>query len=173
MHEKEFMVIARSMEVTHGIPAGLLAGFAFTESGFEEYAWNPEPHYRYLWDVRKNAPFRKLSEAERKSEVPPPDFPVLGGDRDQEWWAQQASWGLFQVMGAVAREVGFKAKFLPSLMNPMTNFTIACLFLGKLRTRFVEWPRVISAYNAGTPTPTNQEYVNKVLSAAQRYGFTV
>ena len=89
----------------HGLPPLLITALVEQESAGDPYAWNPEPRYRYLWDVKRNAPFRTPTEAERASEIPPHDFPTLGGDRDQEWWGQQASWGLMQVMGAVAREL--------------------------------------------------------------------
>src|SRR5688572_17064220 len=93
--------------IEHGLPATLVFGVCAVESSDNPYAWNPEPKYRYLWDVRRNKPFRALASYEVDSKVPPSDFFGKSGDRDQEWWAQQASWGLMQVMGAVARERGF------------------------------------------------------------------
>src|SRR5688572_9407095 len=100
--------LIQSAAEEHALDPELLEAQVFVESGDNAHAWNPEPAYRYLWDVRQGRPFRPLTPAERQSEVPPADFPTLAGDRDQEWWAQQASWGLLQVLGAVAREDGFR-----------------------------------------------------------------
>jgi hypothetical protein len=98
---------------TSGLNVDFVTAIVLVESAGDPFAWNPEPRYRALWNVRTKAPFRALTDAEIASEVPPVDFPYLLGGRDQEWWAQQASWGLMQIMGAVAREEGF-APALPA-----------------------------------------------------------
>jgi hypothetical protein len=120
------------------------------ESGGDEWAWNPEPHYRYFWDVKASKPFRQPTAAELASQFPPRDFPMLGGDRDQEWWAQQASFGLLQVMGAVAREQGFRGVFLTELCQPTLNLDIGCQFFAVL----LRWAKgdtwqAVAAYNGG------------------------
>ena len=94
----------------------LLTALVEHESGNDPHAWNPEPRYRYLWNVRTRAPFRRVTELELVSKFPPNDFPTLAGDPDQEWWAQQASWGLTQIMGAVAREHGYRGRYLTALV---------------------------------------------------------
>jgi hypothetical protein len=91
----------------------LVEGLILQESSGNTFSWNPEPRYRYLWNVATHQPFRPLTFAERASEEPPTDFPFLKGDRDQEWWAQQASWGLMQIMGATAREENFRGRANP------------------------------------------------------------
>lgn len=154
------------------LPELLVMAIVRVESGGNPYAWNPEPRYRYLWDVKKKAPFRALTPDEIAAEVPPKDFPTLGGDRDQEWWGQQASWGLMQVMGAVARECGFNRPYLPELCDPALSLEYGCRHLSTLRDRFVTrygWNGVIAAYNAGSPRLSadgkfeNQGYVDKVI----------
>lgn len=132
------------------LPAALVEALVMVESGGNPWAWNPEPHYRYLWDVVKKRPFRTLTPEERASERPPADFPAVAGDRDQEWWGQQASWGLCQVMGAVARERGFTGPYLPQLCDPQTNLIIGCRHLRAM----LEWAdgdmeKALGAYNAG------------------------
>jgi soluble lytic murein transglycosylase-like protein len=116
----------------HSLDPDLVQGLVEQESGGNPWAWNPEPRYRYFWNVRTKAPFRAISEWEITMEVAPPDFPTLGGDRDQEWWAQQASWGLMQVMGAVARERGFTGTYLTRLCDPAANLEIGCRHLAHL-----------------------------------------
>lgn len=167
-------LVARAIE-RHALPARLVTALIAVESGGDPWAWNPEPHYRWLWDVKKNMPFRAVTPREIASEKPPADFPSLGGDRDQEWWGQQASWGLMQVMGAVAREHGFAGLYLPELCDAETNIEHGCRHLVRLARRHrprYGWPGVIAAYNAGSPRILadghyeNQSYVDKVISSA-------
>lgn len=156
------------------------------ESDEDPTAWNPEPRYRYFWNVRTQAPFRLVTTAEIASETPPKDFPSLAGDPDQEWWAQQASWGLMQIMGAVAREHGFRAAYLTRLVtDPETNIAIGCVHFARLLawagtyTAKADDPRAIAgalaAYNGGkvgnAPTAAtlrNGEYARQVLVRYQK-----
>lgn len=155
-----------------GLHPALVQALVQVESSGNTFAWNPEPHYRYLWDVQRAKPFRPLTPDERLSERPPFDFPCLAGDRDQEWWAQQASWGLMQVMGGVARELGFRGPYLPELTNTDLNLSLGCQLLQKL----VLWAdgnlhQALAAYNAGKGgwnSPTGQAYAEKVLKAMRR-----
>lgn len=157
-----------------GLPAALVRAMVEVESGGDSWAWNPEPDYRYLWDVRLNKPFRPLTGEETRSQVPPRDFPALAGDRDQEFWAQQASFGLLQVMGAVARERGFRGSYLTALCDPATNLEFGCSHLAVLFRRHFKaqgWPGVVASYNAGSPclirpgVYANQRYVDKITIA--------
>lgn len=174
MSVQDYLSLAYAFAATFSLPPQLVAAMMEVESGGNPYAWNPEPRYHYLWDVRAHRPFRVLSGAEISSEVPPRDFPCLGGDRDQEWWGQKASWGLMQVMGAVAREVGFAEPYLPRLCDPATGLKHGCLHLAQLRDRhFADdgWDGVIAAYNEGSPRKgadgryLNQVYVDRVRRA--------
>lgn len=151
-----------------GLSPNLVEAVVLQESSGDPWAWNPEPRYRYLWNVQTRAPFRVLTEAERGSETPPADFPSLAGDRDQEWWAQQASWGLMQVMGALARERGFAYPFLTELCGPAVNLGIGCAQLATL----LAWAKgdvrqALAAYNAGEGNYTSaagQQYASQVLA---------
>lgn len=156
----------------HGLPLALVRAIVHVESGFNAWAWNPEPQYRYLVDVRTSKPFRTLTAAESASEIPPIDFPCLAGDRDQEWWGQQASWGLMQLMGAVARERGFTGPYLPQLTDPVSNLEFGCAHLALLLRRFgatYGTDGAIAAYNTGGPTrqpgSAGDIYVRKVRAA--------
>jgi soluble lytic murein transglycosylase-like protein len=152
----------------YGLDAVLLEALVQVESGGHPYAWNPEPRYRYLWDVRAWKPFRSLTPAEIASDRPPSDFPTLAGDRDQEWWGQRVSWGLCQVMGAVARELGFRGPYLPELVRAEISLDLGAKHLshqmawagGNLR-------KGLGAYNAGrggADGPVGQAYAAKVLA---------
>jgi hypothetical protein len=167
-------VLLQSTAARHGLEPALVAAVVQVESGGNPYAWNPEPRYRWFWNVRTNRPFRTLSQAEISNEDPPADFPTLAGDPDQEWWAQQASWGLMQVMGAVAREHGYTRRYLTQLTDPEDSLEYGCRQLLSLRGRFEKAhgiEGVLAAYNAGSPRRdaagrfVNQSYVDKVLKA--------
>jgi soluble lytic murein transglycosylase-like protein len=150
----------------------LVEAVVIIESGGNPYAWNPEPHYRYLVDVRTGQPFRELTVSERATEVPPADFPTLAGDRDQEWWGQQASWGLMQIMGALAREIGFRGLYLPELTRPHLNLQLGCQHLANLlRWSNGDERRAVAAYNAGRGGwngPAGQAYQQKVFAMRAR-----
>jgi hypothetical protein len=134
-----------------GLEPALVAAFVMQESGGKPDAWNPEPRYQWFWDVRQQKPFRKVTQAEITSKFPPADFPCLAGDRDQEWWGQQASWGLLQLMGAAARETGCRLEYLTGLCDPTEGLKWGCQWLARLVNRFAAG--AVSAYNAGHPVP--------------------
>src|SRR5690348_13997974 len=96
----------------------LIIAIIWQESAGLQWAYRPEPRYRWFWDVKADKPFRQPTADEIESEVAPADFPSLSGNRNQEWWAQQASWGLMQIMGAAAREQNFKGLYLTELCDP-------------------------------------------------------
>ena len=170
-----------------GLELELLAAVVEQESAGDPDAWNPEPRYRYFWNVRAGAPFRRISDLELSAKFPPKDFPALAGDPDQEWWAQQASWGLMQIMGAVAREHGYGAPFLPRLCSdPWANLEIGAAHLaghrrwaaglaGGLEDREARVTRAaLAAYNGGRGGNApggalrNGEYADHVLARYRR-----
>ena len=116
------------------LPVALVLAVIEVESGGDVFSWNPEPRYHYLWNIKKNEPFRHLTHDEDFSEKPPWDFFSAAGDRDAEWWGQQASWGPMQVMGAVAREYGFNEHF-PNLCG-ILGLHYGAMHLSMLRDRF-------------------------------------
>jgi soluble lytic murein transglycosylase-like protein len=164
----------------------LVQGLVEQESDYDAGAYNPEEKYRYLWNVRTRQPFRPVTDAEVRSLYPPADFPTLAGDPDQEWWAQRASWGLCQVMGAVAREHGFVGSYLTQLVDPTVNLLIGCTHLAGL----VRWatgtasPRIgqdvilasaLAAWNGGKGgnlpddvRDRNAAYAEQVLTRVRR-----
>lgn len=74
------------------------------------------------------------------------------------------SHGLCQVKLRTARHMGFKGKAL-NLKDPTINAQIAAKYLRYQLDRYKgNWLKAISAYNAGSAIPNNQDYVNKVVS---------
>ena len=148
-------------QATSSIDPDLILAMVWQESTGDESAWNPEPRFRWFWNVKTNAPFRAVTEEEIASERPPADFPCLRADPDQEWWAQQASWGLMQVMGSVARENGFKAPYIPRLIRePDLGLQIGIQqFRKHLRRRNGDIRAALLRYNGGG----NLKYPDEVL----------
>lgn len=160
--------------VMKNLPSALLAALVLQESGGRASAWRFEPPYRYYWDCARNQPFREPTAAERAGEMAPVDFRVPNGwlvTRHTEWVGQACSWGPLQVMGAVAREYGFRGDFT-ELCGAGLGLEYGAMHLHKLRNRFLDrdgWEGVAAAYNAGSPRRTragglwvNQEYVDSV-----------
>lgn len=164
----DYRDLIRSHAHLYGIDPRLVEAVVTKESSGDPWAWNPEPPYRYLWDVRKNRAFRPLTPVERTSEAPPTDFSSLVGDRDHEWWGQQASWGLMQVMGAVARELQCRAPYLSILCLPQQGLNYGCKHLAsQLRWAQGDEAKALSAYNAGRVVSSQgMQYAKAVLAIA-------
>lgn len=131
------------------------------ESEGQQFAYNPEPRYRWLWDVKHFRPFRKTTTTEDLDMFPPKDFPSVKGDPDNEWWAQKASWGLMQVMGAVARERGFRGLYLPQITDPTINikYGVEHLWLYALNHGKKTLAQGLLSYNGGG----DKEYPDKIV----------
>jgi len=154
----------------YGLPAPIVAAVVEHESmGGNVWAYNPEPKYRWFWDVRAGRAFRPVSGLEAAAKIPPDDFRACRGVcADAEWWGQQASWGLMQPMGAVARERGFTGLFLNELHDPVLNIDIGCKHLAAYAKRYLPaygWAGALRAYNGGPYAAvhnSNPEYPEKI-----------
>lgn len=152
------------------LPVELVTAIVQVESGCNRFAMRTEPAYPYLWDVGHGVPFRTNSSI-ASQRIPPAQFnSPAGSSRMTEWLGQQTSWGLMQVMGAVAREYGFAGHF-PGLCDPLQGLHYGCQHLARLRDRYYTdhgWRGVVAAYNAGSPRHAlsggyeNQAYVTKI-----------
>ena len=120
------------------------------ESGWNPYAMRFEPNYKWLYEYRVYAGLLNITEQTEET-------------------LQKMSYGLFQLMGALCREYGFKEE-LVKLCDPEINLKYGCMHLKKLINKYSNEQDVIAAYNAGTPRKTegglfyNQKYVDKVYS---------
>jgi hypothetical protein len=153
------------------VPRPLVLAICEQESAFDPWAWNPEPKYRYLWDIILAKPFRKLTPEEGASEIPPTDFTAHRGvPADAEWWGQQASWGLMQVMGSVARERGFQGRFLSELCDPLVGLKYGCLHLAGYLKRFKDPYPALEAFNGGPgAVGKNPKYAGEVLARIEKF----
>ena len=144
----------------HGIPANLLRAIVQTESAGNTWAMRYEPDYRWLWDVRNDNPYKGDPEL-----LPSPSFVSV----KTELVGQRTSWGLMQVMGATARELGFRGRYLSRFVDPEFGLEYGCRYLRRLHERFGPgWEAVAAAYNAGSPRRRedgawiNQAYIDRI-----------
>lgn len=84
----------------------------------------------------------------------------LGLTDNTEIWGRSTSWGLMQIMGQVARELGYQGSF-PGLLEPSINLEYGCK---KLARCYKKYPgdAGIAAYNSGTPRKKGDEFINQV-----------
>lgn len=96
------------------------------------------------------------------------------GLSSEEGRGRSTSWGLMQVIGETAREMGMTADF-SALLDPRVGLYWGCRHLKKLKDRYLKqygWGGVVAAYNAGTPRKrkdgkwVNQYYVDRVTRFA-------
>lgn len=137
--------LIKSTAIEFGLSWELVHAICVVESSMDPYSFRHEPQYKYLYH---RDPSSSLSPTER-----------IG---------QMCSWGLMQVMGAVAREHGFTGHF-PRLCDPQVGLRYGCLHLSKFQAKYSNVLDVIASYNAGSPRRAdgegyvNQKYVDKVL----------
>ena len=147
MDNTELTTLIKAAASRRSLPWELVYAICQVESSLTPAAIRHEPRYRWL--VGDN---ETMSPTERQD--------------------QMTSWGLMQVMGAVARELGHTGP-LSDLLDPPTGLFYGCLHLRRFRAKYDIWPDVIAAYNAGSPRRVagpigpyvNQSYVDKVLAA--------
>jgi soluble lytic murein transglycosylase-like protein len=166
MTTSDIRAAIEAMAAKHGLEANLVEAMVLTESGGNRYATKPEAFYPYLMNVRTWKPWGQLTRVEAGSKTAPSGFPCLAGHPDHEWLDQQTSWGLMQVMGAVARELGCRSHYLSELTDPITGLHFGCKhFAGMLAWAKGDTNKAIAAYNAGrggTASEASQAYVVKV-----------
>jgi soluble lytic murein transglycosylase-like protein len=83
-----------------------------------------------------------------------------------EAYARGFSWGLMQVMGQVAREMGFDGLFLSALCDPEQGLAVGCKLLRKkLDAMDGDTTRGLLAWNGGA----NPAYPGQVLARRAHY----
>jgi hypothetical protein len=134
----------------YAIDEFVLAAQVLHESGGDPLAARYEVGYRWLWP---SAQFIK---------------PIPPCSLDTERVFQMTSWGLLQVMGAVARERGFRGTFLSGLAaDPALALDLGAKHLAAALGRYGNVRDALSAYNAGHPTPNNfGTYVDPIMERA-------
>ncbi|MES1936704.1 hypothetical protein C27AD_10151 [Salinisphaera hydrothermalis C27AD] len=175
MQQTSLSVLAQAAAKEHDIPAALILGVIHVESGGNEYSSRFERLYRWCVNVHTMKPFAATT-AQAKQATAPDGFPGTdaphGGyfsSADTEWVQQKTSWGVMQIMGAVAREHGYTGP-LPELCQAHIGIKYGCLHLSRLRDRFFArhgWAGTLDAYNDGTARiERHPDYPDKVAAVS-------
>lgn len=132
------------------VPHDLICSIIMVESSGNPWAARFEPAYKYLY---------KEWELSKTARVSLDTMIVL----------QKTSWGLMQVMGGKAYEMGLNNKDLPHILCvPEIGIEFGVKILAKDLNRYGNETEAIAAYNAGSAIKNsqgffiNQQYVNKV-----------
>ncbi len=133
------------------VPVDLAQAIARTESNGNPWAVRYERTWRYFFEPYKMSQGLAITE-------------------DTERSMQSHSWGLFQVMGSVAREHGFRGP-LPQLCIASIGAEYGCREIAELLKKYGgNEAKAVSAFNRGNADTTpdgqfkNQSYVNLVRS---------
>jgi soluble lytic murein transglycosylase-like protein len=151
MRREELLPILEKAAQHFRIDRNLIEAIIIVESGCDEYATryeSSESVSKYLKEVKYFAEKNRITEETEK---------IL----------QRTSWGLMQVMGFLARDLGFSGN-IPMLVVPEINVFYGTLFLTKLLKKYNNEELAILSYNAGSPIKNssggfiNQGYLDKV-----------
>ena len=131
-----------------GVDPDLVRAIVMTESAGDPWAIRFEPAF-YDRYIVGNKDYAKASATERM--------------------AAATSWGLMQVMGAVARERGFRGRYLSELCEPIVGLRYGVKHFYHFLAKYRDQNKAVAAYNAGSARYkpgggfVNQDYVDKVL----------
>jgi soluble lytic murein transglycosylase-like protein len=140
MTQEEMIATARAAAARHTLDEALVCAVCEQESTWNPWAIRYEPAFR----IRYVAPLR---------------LPVT------EEIARSISWGLMQVMGEVAHEVGYSGPF-PELCDPGTGLEWGCRVLAKkLAEAGGDAAKGLQLWNGGG----NPEYAAEVLARQNKY----
>lgn len=125
----------------YGLDPAIVAAVCEQESSWNPYAGRWEPEFFVHYVMPQNLP-----------------------DLTEAYW-RSTSWGLMQVMGQTARELGFQGKFLSQLTDPDIGVDLGCRKLQRCFEVHHEPEVSLLAYNGGA----NREYGAEVLARVPSY----
>ena len=204
--ETTLIVLADTIAKMHGLDPRLICALCEVERAWNPWAVRHEAGHEWLVGFRwvplavlldgsldKKTLFRDTASGTWQADpVKLAKFGgVVVGDRASiltELLGQQASWGLMQIMGATARERGFKG-WLTELCDPAVNLEWGCRHLRWMLDHPLDYglsiaqgPAVLkgtladlaAAWNGGScrivdDTYANQSYVDRVVKAMVNY----
>lgn len=133
----------------NSIDIKVIAAATMVESSGNPFVTRYEDHYRWTLDCAKYARQNGIREA------------------DEEHF-QKTSWGFLQIMGGVARELGYYGP-LTRLAEPSTGLHWGSKKLALCLKKYGNLADAIAAYNAGSPRKeddgsyVNQRHVDRFL----------
>jgi len=113
--------LAREAATKHGLDPALVCALCEVESSWIPWAVRHEPGYRWLWGLT-------YDDYPTEPRWLAKEVQLRGYTAGTERILQRTSWGLMQIMGAVARERGFRG-WLTELCDPAVNLEWGCRHL--------------------------------------------
>lgn len=145
MEKADMIALAKAEAAKLGLDSALVCAVFEQES-----SWNP-------WAVRYEPAFL--------SKYVGPIY-VAGKITATEAYTRSMSWGLGQLMGQTARELGYSLDSLPELCDPEVGIPWFCLKLSKCMDRMKDdVPAALAAYNGGS----NEAYPGEVMARMKNY----
>lgn len=146
MIQAELIQLARDTAKAHGLFPEVVCAICEQESSWNPFAIRYEPAFyeHYIMPLVNKGEVKRETEARSRA----------------------ISWGLGQVMGQVARELGFKGQFLSELCDPLVGLEYLCRTLNlKLRHAAGDVNKALLLYNGGG----NPNYPAEVLARTEKY----
>ena len=139
----KWIQIVRELAPIYSLDPHILQAIITQESNWNIYAIRFEATYPYLYEPEV---FSKKMKVSLSTEIN----------------SQKMSWGLGQVMGAVAREHGYSHP-LPSLIDPQMNVIQMCLILQNIKKHSTLLSDLFACYNGGLKAlhKVNGKYLNQ------------
>jgi len=141
----QLLTLARRAAAAQSLDPALVCAVIEQESGWNPWAIRYEPAFftKYVAPLYTN---NKVSASEA--------------------YGRGFSWGLMQVMGKVAREMGFDAPFLSALCDPELGLAVGCRVLRKkFDAHSDDTTQGLLAWNGGASTT----YATQVLARRSHY----
>jgi hypothetical protein len=141
----ELISLAKSIAEKEACEPAIVCGIVEQESAWNTWAIRYEPKFfaKYVAPLYTQGKITSATEA----------------------WARGFSWGPMQLMGEVAREIGYSGP-LPQLCEFSTGVTWGCrLWKKKLSIAKGDIPHALLIWNGGS----NKEYPGQVLARMERY----
>ena len=184
--ETTLIVLADTIAKKHGLDPALVCALCEVESAWMPWAARYESGYKWLYIYEfddEGYPYINLSAGKRERGQQYIKFLIqLGCSGQTEVIHQKISWGLMQIMGATARERGFRG-WLTELCDPQVNLEWGCKHLRwmidhnnayGLPDYRIKPEDLAAAWNGGTRIVIdgkykNQSYVDRVVAAMVNY----
>lgn len=141
-----------------GVDENIVFSFITIESNWITSAIRFEPHYQWLYKPEDFYKGLKISLETEKA-------------------LQKFSYGPMQIMGAVARELGYKGHLHLLPLQVEQSLYFSCLHFKKLHKKYEALDDAVASYNAGSAKKndlglyTNQSYVNKFMEVYKDKSF--
>ena len=143
--DSKLVAVATRTAEAEGLDPALVCGVVEQESGWNTWAMRYEPLFfaKYVAPLYTN---NKVGATEA--------------------YARGFSWGLMQVMGQTAREMGVSSPHLSTLCDPAVGLAVGCKILRKkLEAAGGNLHKTLLAWNGGA----NPDYADEVVARIARY----